>query len=822
MCYHLGDFYSNVDFFSLHRFLRRNQSIMADVAMGQALNTVTCPVCNYSSRNFDPFNLLSIPIPTVADAVFQCTVIRRSTTRNCPWILNKPTRGDSRTNRFPNRIKDKKATQPPSETFACEQYVIALSRLADGGDLGLQIQNLSGIRADRLRLCRAECVVVNNHADDDSVTKKFVKVVPLSDKEGPASQLLKMRSPNEEPSRAPTQIIAFELSLEPRQVDPPTSMSDTIKNVDVDEHPSPSEIAEIERYLAVYGDEKECRLVDTNPVILAKALSNSLWPRSESELRIGLRVEALDHRGKWVTGSVVDIIVDEVNGGDADTGQEVAIQQKKVRVHYDFVQPKLRDEIYTIENFKEDRVKPLYTFAKPKVEQTEYVVHHRYVDRSTNQSILFGQSFYVQCQHEWTNARAGAHILAQASRYLGYHSEGTEMLRRFEKVHGTVSELIDVLIECDREYIKRALGVSPRNTQEERSHPFRNPSFDSASFISETNKRITTLLVRLPFELRLCSVEPANGGSTDETPFPLALTATVGNSLSPRNVIILHWREPLSEKKPGSGKTSVPSIMYVEPMLHLHESSVALSRDEQSNGKERKKPGNSEIDLAYCLTEFCKVQKLPMSDNWVCPRCKVVREGGQNMNLWRIPDLLTFHIKRFNMSARWHEKITTRVNFPMTGLDMSEWCHKESPVRREVTKDSCIYDLIGVMNHYGSLTGGHYVATCKATLCGRDGKEEVAYNFNGVGTNIVEPQESEEPSGWSLGRPKPKINQSRVDAAISSKTVADSAEPMWLQFDDEVVESIPPRLVVSEMAYVLFYRKRRITPSNVAKYCTLE
>ena len=201
----------------------------------------------------------------------------------------------------------------------------------------------------------------------------------------------------------------------------------------------------------------------------------------------------------------------------------------------------------------------------------------------------------------------------------------------------------------------------------------------------------------------------------------------------------------------------------------------------------------------------------------------MIREGGQNMNLWRVPDLLTFHIKRFNMSARWHEKITTKVNFPMTGLDMSQWCHKESPVLQEETQDSCIYDLIGVMNHYGSLTGGHYVATCKATLCGRDGKEEVAYNFNGVGMSEMEPySSSDEPTGWSLGRPKPKINQSRVDAAINSQSVADSSESMWLQFDDEVVEAIPPRLVVSEMAYVLFYRKRRITPSNIAKYSTLE
>jgi hypothetical protein len=154
---------------------------------------------------------------------------------------------------------------------------------------------------------------------------------------------------------------------------------------------------------------------------------------------------------------------------------------------------------------------------------------------------------------------------------------------------------------------------------------------------------------------------------------------------------------------------------------------------------------------------------------------------------------------------------------------MSQWCHKESPVLQESTKDSCIYDLIGVMNHYGSLTGGHYVATCKATLCGRDGKEEVAYSFNGVGTSEMEPYSStDEPTGWSLGRPKPKINQGRIDAAIHSQAVADSSESMWLQFDDEVVEVIPPRHVVSEMAYVLFYRKRRITPSNIAKYSTLE
>lgn len=72
----------------------------------------------------------------------------------------------------------------------------------------------------------------------------------------------------------------------------------------------------------------------------------------------------------------------------------------------------------------------------------------------------------------------------------------------------------------------------------------------------------------------------------------------------------------------------------------------------------------------------------------------------------------------------------------MTGLDMSQWCHKESPVLQE-SPDSCVYDLIGVMDHCGS-NGGHYVATSKATQCDRNGRDEVAYSFNGVGTNRID------------------------------------------------------------------------------------
>jgi hypothetical protein len=117
------------------------------------------------------------------------------------------------------------------------------------------------------------------------------------------------------------------------------------------------------------------------------------------------------------------------------------------------------------------------------------------------------------------------------------------------------------------------------------------------------------------------------------------------------------------------------------------------------------------------------------------------------------------------------------------------------------------------------MTGGHYVAMCKATSCSPDGNEEVGYSFNGSGIAELDSVEEETtPTGWRLGRNKEKDSSSTA----ASKGVAKSAEPLWLQFDDDLVEPLPPRNVVSETAYVLFYRRRRMHPSNIAKYNFLD
>ena len=66
------------------------------------------------------------------------------------------------------------------------------------------------------------------------------------------------------------------------------------------------------------------------------------------------------------------------------------------------------------------------------------------------------------------------------------------------------------------------------------------------------------------------------------------------------------------------------------------------------------------------------------------------------------------------------------------------------------------------------------------------------------------------------------MNQSKLAAVASAKYESESLEPLWLQFDDDLVDLSPAQNVGSEMAYILVYRRRRLMPANIAKHSTLE
>ncbi|KAL9102414.1 MAG: hypothetical protein Q9163_002435 [Psora crenata] len=119
----------------------------------------------------------------------------------------------------------------------------------------------------------------------------------------------------------------------------------------------------------------------------------------------------------------------------------------------------------------------------------------------------------------------------------------------------------------------------------------------------------------------------------------------------------------------------------------------------------RKKTG---FNLGDCLDEFGKPEILSANDAWYCPRCKEHRRASKTFELWKAPDILVIHLKRFSAQGRFNNKLDVMVDFPLEGLDLSS---------RLATKHedgmSPVYELFAVDNHYGGLGGGHYTAYAK-------------------------------------------------------------------------------------------------------------
>lgn len=130
----------------------------------------------------------------------------------------------------------------------------------------------------------------------------------------------------------------------------------------------------------------------------------------------------------------------------------------------------------------------------------------------------------------------------------------------------------------------------------------------------------------------------------------------------------------------------------------------------------RKKHG---IALDDCLDEFEKEEILSEQDTWYCPRCKEHRRASKKFDLWKTPDILVVHLKRFSSSGWRRDKLDILVEFPVEGLDLTRRVINKEDGKEEV------YDLIAVDDHWGGLGGGHYTAFARNFV------DDQWYEYNG-------------------------------------------------------------------------------------------
>lgn len=111
-------------------------------------------------------------------------------------------------------------------------------------------------------------------------------------------------------------------------------------------------------------------------------------------------------------------------------------------------------------------------------------------------------------------------------------------------------------------------------------------------------------------------------------------------------------------------------------------------------------------NLRFCLLTVCVGCVIFR----FCPSCKMHQQANKKLDIWRLPEILIIHLKRFSYSWILKNKLETFVDFPIQDLDLSNYISQEN-------SQSCNrYRLYAIINHYGGMGGGHYTAFINVSI----------------------------------------------------------------------------------------------------------
>jgi len=169
--------------------------------------------------------------------------------------------------------------------------------------------------------------------------------------------------------------------------------------------------------------------------------------------------------------------------------------------------------------------------------------------------------------------------------------------------------------------------------------------------------------------------------------------------------------------------------------------------DSAIHGDSKKEEVKMVTTVSDCIEKYCQMEQLEESEMWYCKQCQKHVRAWKQFHLYRAPPILIIHLKRFHYSATTHRRDKI-TSFIDFPLKGLDLTKLVSSYTEE---GKPIYDCYAVSNHYGGLGGGHYTAH----ILDGDGK--------------------------------------------------------WCYYDDSrVTEDVDEKEVLSEAAYVLYYRRQDV------------
>ncbi|CAG9318807.1 unnamed protein product [Blepharisma stoltei] len=134
------------------------------------------------------------------------------------------------------------------------------------------------------------------------------------------------------------------------------------------------------------------------------------------------------------------------------------------------------------------------------------------------------------------------------------------------------------------------------------------------------------------------------------------------------------------------------------------------SFEDKENFQDPQLERKRKLTLYDCLDYSCRPEKLDAQNEWYCNKCQKQGQAVKLYQIYKLPQILILHLIRFRSRSYWTQKLSAPVEFPLEGLDLSNYVLGD--------KSGAVYDLYAVSNHYGGLGGGHYTAYVKDVKTG--------------------------------------------------------------------------------------------------------
>ena len=402
--------------------------------------------------------------------------------------------------------------------------------------------------------------------------------------------------------------------------------------------------------------------------------------------------------------------------------------------------------------------------AHPPDRPIAVVVVHRQqkgASRFGNTPEPFGEPFILSLTHEQAATPAGIYH-ALAERYASVSTRGVELL---ETVEGALEEEEARVNEAVAPAADVALPESPP-TDGMQVDQISEPSTSTESAPAPTSASASVPKPRGLFKVRVSKSNnkghlPLEGrdidsetvslsararayddtNDSDEDMFANSLTSLPGSFAGSSAQAQAQADQPEADSGAEPSKAGLPTpLVRTGDWIETVWEPAALERYFGGDGegaqalwtqvdtfvdpsleqtRARAKGAKKTISLTDCLNEFTKEERLGEDDQWYCSACKEHKQATKKVELWKVPDVLIFALKRFSTGRYARDKIDDLVDFPFE-LDMQPFVEGDKVETKLAAAagsgeagESLVYDLYAVDNHYGGLGGGHYTAYAK-------------------------------------------------------------------------------------------------------------